>query len=264
MSELFHVRYGRGRPIVVIHGGLGLDHTYMRALDRMGDIAELIYIDVRGNGRSSHERLATATLDTFADDIDALRAALGFDRWTVLGHSYGAFIALTYAMKFPERTTALVTIGGAASFEHGPAVIENLDKREQPDAAGALREVLGQPARDDQHLADVWPRILPLYFHQWNARHANALADTIFSAAGYNRGSELLATYNIKGELARITSPTFLVVGGDDFITPADIGTAALVKGIPHTKVAIIPNAGHFPFLEQPVAFDAELRKYLT
>jgi pimeloyl-ACP methyl ester carboxylesterase len=74
MSDLFHVRYGRGRPIVVIHGGLGLDHTYMRALDRMGDIAELIYIDVRGNGRSTRDRLATATLDTFADDVDALRS----------------------------------------------------------------------------------------------------------------------------------------------------------------------------------------------
>jgi proline iminopeptidase len=264
VSELFHVRYGRGRPIVVIHGGLGLDHTYMRALDRMGDIAELIYIDVRGNGRSTHDRLATATLDTFAEDVDALRTQLGFDRWTVLGHSYGAFIALTYAMKFPERTTALVTIGGAASFEHAPGIIANINKRDQPDAAGALLEALAHPAPDDQYLADVWPRVLPLYFHQWNARHANALADTKFSAAGYNRGSELLATYNIKDELARISSPTFLIAGDDDFITPADIGTSALTKGILHTKVAIIPSAGHFPFLEQPVAFDAELRKYLT
>lgn len=263
MSDLFHVRTGRGRPIVVIHGGLGLDHTYMRALDRMGDIAELIYIDVRGNGRSSRERIATATLDTFADDVDALRAELGFDRWTVLGHSYGAFIALTYAMKYPERTTALITIAGAASFEHAPAILENIGKRDQPDAAAALLAALARPARDEEYLAEVWPRILPLYFHQWNARHANALGDTTFSAAGYNRGNELLATYNIKDELARISSPTFLIVGDDDVITPADIGTAALAKGIPHTKVAIIPNAGHFPFLEQPVAFDADLRKYL-
>lgn len=264
MSELFHVRVGRGRPIVVVHGGLGLDHAYMRALDRMGDIAELIYVDVRGNGRSSHARLAAATLDTFADDLEALRIELGFDKWTVLGHSFGSFIALVYAMKYPERTTALVVISGAPSFEHAPAIVEAIRKRNTPAAAAALLEALGAPASDDAQLAEVWPQVLPLYFHQWNPRHAGAFADTKYSAAGYNRGSELLATYNIRDELARITSPTFLVVGNDDFITPADLCTAALVKGIPHTKVAIIPNAGHYPFIEQPVTFDAELRKYLT
>jgi proline iminopeptidase len=264
MSDLFHVRQGRGRPIVVIHGGLGLDHSYMRALDRMGDIAELIYIDVRGNGRSSHERLATATLDTFADDVDTLRAELGFEKWTVLGHSFGSFIALVYAMKYPDRTTALVTICGAASFEHAPGVIENIAKRGQPAAAAALLAVAGQDARDDAQIAEIWPQILPLYFHQWHVRHLGALAGTKYSAAGFNRGRELLATYNIKGELARISSPALLIAGADDFITPAEIGTAALAKGIPHTRTAIIPAAGHYPFIEQPVEFDAALRKYLT
>jgi proline iminopeptidase len=264
MTELFYVRHGRGRPIVVIHGGLGLDHTYMRTLDRMGDIAELIYVDVRGNGRSTHERLATATMDTFADDIDALRAKLGFDRWTVLGHSFGSFIGLTYAMKYSERTTALVTICGSPSFEHAPRVIEGLGKRDQPRAAEALLSVLGQPARDDAQFAEVWTQILPLYFHHWNPRHLAAFAETHYSAAGYNRGSELLATYNIRDELARITSPTLLLAGDDDFITPAEVCSAALAKGIPHTRFVTIPKTGHFPFLESPVAFDAELRSWLT
>ena len=264
MSALFYVRHGRGRPVVVIHGGLGLDHAYMRALDRMGDIAELIYVDVRGNGRSTHDRLATQTLDTFAEDIDALRAELGFERWTVLGHSYGSFIALTYAMRFSERTAGLVAIGSAPSFEHAPTVVANIGKRDQPAAAAVLVANLGQPARDDAYFAEIWPQILPLYFHHWNPRYLAAFADTRYSAAGYNRGNELLATYNVRDELARITASTLLVAGDDDFITPADIGTAALAKGIAHTRVAIIPRAGHFPFIEAPVAFDAELRTWLT
>ena len=124
MTDLFHVRQGRGRPIVVIHGGLGLDHSYMRALDRMGDIAELIYIDVRGNGRSSHERLATATW-TVADDIDALRAEPA-PRSGRLGHAFALHRCLRE--KYPTAPRARHDLR-CGLFEHAPAD-RNLAKRE--------------------------------------------------------------------------------------------------------------------------------------
>ena len=264
MSELFSVRNGRGRPIVVLHGGLGLDHTYMRALDRIADVTELVYVDVRGNGRSPRDRIETQTLESFADEIDALRAELGFERWTVLGHSFGSFIALVYAIRHPDRVAALIAISSTPSFEHAPSVLERIGKRGHPDAAAALGAVACRPANDDARFGEVWTQILPLYFHQWNARYLAAFAETHYSAVGYNRGNELLATYDVRTEVARITSPTLLLAGDDDFITPADRCTAALAKCIPHARLAVIPNAGHFPHIEAPVAFDAELRAWLT
>lgn len=264
MSELFSVRSGRGRPIVVIHGGLGLDHTYMRALDRLGDVAELIYIDVRGNGRSARSGLESLTLASITDEIDALRAELGFERWIVLGHSFGSFIALTYALRHPDRVAALVAIASAHSFEHVSAVMEHVGERGHPGAAAALVAALGEAPVDDAQFAEIWAQVLPLYFHAWTPRHLAAFAGSRYSAAGYKAGHALLATYNVRAELERIAAPTLVIAGADDFLTPADLCSSVLSKGIPQAQLSVIPAAGHFPFLESPVAFDAELRAWLT
>ncbi len=265
MSELFHVRHGHGHPIVVLHGGLGLDHTYMRALDRLGDVAELIYVDLRGNGRSSHPpRWEDQTLATMADDIDALRAQLGFERWTVMGHSFGALVSIVYASRHPERTATLVPICGAPSFQHAPSVVENIGKRGQPEAAAALLAVLGQPAHDDAHFADVWTAVLPLYFHRWEPRYQAAFATTRWSAAGYNRGNELLGTFDGRPDLARITAPTLVVSTDDDFIMPVELCGAAIAGGIANARHEIVSHAGHFPFLEQPAAFDRIVRDWVA
>lgn len=262
MSDLFHVRHGRGRPVAVLHGGLGLDHAYMRALDRVADIAELVYIDIRGNGRSPGP--PNESIAAMADDIDALRAELGFERWTVLGHSYGSFIALTYAIRHAERTAGLVPVGTAPAFDHAAAIVEGVNKRDQPAAAAALLAVLGHPARDDDHLREVWSQILPLYFHRWQPRYLEILTGTQVSAEGYNRGNELLATYDVRGELTRISAPTLVISGDDDFITPADICGSRVTASIAGARHAVISGSGHFPFYENPAAFDAELRAFLA
>jgi proline iminopeptidase len=264
MSELFSVRNGRGRPVLVIHGGLGLDHTYMRALDRLSDVAELIYVDVRANGRSPRDGVATMTLESIADELDALRAELGFERWTVLGHSFGSFIALTYAIRFPERLAGLIVVASAPSFEHAGAIIDEVNKRGQPAAAAALLAALGTAPASDAQFGEVWQQILPLYFHNWNPRHGAAFARTAYSAPGYERGNTLLATYNVRAALETIRAPTLVLAGDDDVITPADLCSAVLAKSIPQAQLSVIPETGHFPHLETPVAFDAEVRAWLT
>ncbi len=263
MSDLFHVRYGRGRPVLVLHGGLGLDHTCMRSLDRLGDVAELIYVDVPGNGRSP-ACSPQQTLEQVADALDALRAELGIERWTVLGNSYGAIISLVYALRHARSIESILPVGGAPSFEHAPQVLGTLERRGQPEAAAALMAALGAPAPDDAYFADVWQKVLPLYFHAWQPRYWDAFAQTRWSAAGYNRGNELLATYNIRGELPRIEVPALVISGDDDFIMPAETCGAVLASGIPNAQHVIIAESGHFPFLEQPAAFDRAVRGWLA
>jgi proline iminopeptidase len=264
VSELYFVRHGRGQPVLVLHGGLGLDHTCMRGLDRLGDIAELIYVDVPGNGRSAPPaHWQDLTIESMTDQLDALRAELGFERWTVLGNSYGAMIALTYAIRHPGSIASLITVGGAHSFAHAPQVVGTIGKRGQPEAAAALLAALGQPVRDDAHFGEVWMQILPLYFHAWEPRFRDAFAETRWSAGGYNRGNELLATFDIGAQLGAITAPSLVISGDDDFIMPAEICGAALASGIPNAHHAIIAGTGHFPFVEQPAAFDAVVRDWL-
>src|SRR5215470_3983393 len=118
-TDLFHVEVGAGLPCLVMHGGLGVDHTQFRdALDPLGDVLRLVYYDHRGNGRSGRPPIETITLKQLADDADALRAHLGFERVAVLGHSYGGCIALRYVLDYPQRVSRLVLVGTTAAWDH--------------------------------------------------------------------------------------------------------------------------------------------------
>jgi proline iminopeptidase len=86
-TKLFYLSTGVGIPCLVMHGGLGVDHTYLHpCLDPLGDLLHLVYYDHRGNGRSGRPPIATLTLAQLAADADALRAYLGIEQVAVLGH----------------------------------------------------------------------------------------------------------------------------------------------------------------------------------
>ena len=245
---------GDGPPVVTIHGGLGLDHRYVqRGLAPLAARFQLLHVDVAGHGDSPPPAAwAAEDLDTFADALDAVRVARGLERWSVLGHSYGSFIAATYALRHPDRVERLVLVGGGPSFAHAPAALGTLDGRGQPAAAAALLEGLAGPARDDAHFAEVWRAILPLYFHRWEPRYLAAWDGTGYSAAGYNRGTELLGVTDLTPRLGAIAAPTLVLSGDDDFIMPADGPGRALAAGIPGARFEVIAACGHVPFLEQP------------
>jgi proline iminopeptidase len=94
-TELFYVEVGEGVPCLVMHGGLGGDHTALHPwLDPSGDVMHLVYYDHRGNGRSGRPPAETLTFEQFCSDADALREHLDFEKVAVLGYSFGGFIAL--------------------------------------------------------------------------------------------------------------------------------------------------------------------------
>src|ERR671934_1815161 len=99
--------------LFVLHGGPGLDHTAFGSyLDALGDLCRLLLVDERGTGRSEPSAPETWTLERHAADVEVLAAELGLDRYAVLGHSYGAFIALQHAVDFPGRPVATIVSSG--------------------------------------------------------------------------------------------------------------------------------------------------------
>ena len=103
-TELFYLTIGSGPPCLVMHGGLGFDHTYLHTwLDSLGNSLRLIYYDHRGNGRSSGDGAETLTLEQLADDADALRGMLGVRQIDIMAHSVGGLVALTYALRYGEK-----------------------------------------------------------------------------------------------------------------------------------------------------------------
>src|SRR3954449_9413925 len=107
---------GSGFPLIVLHGGPGLDHTMFRPyLDALGDEYRVLYVDERGQGRSERVDPATLSLERFARDVTLLASALGLERYALLGHSFGAFIALTHAIEEGGAGHYIIS-GGTASF----------------------------------------------------------------------------------------------------------------------------------------------------
>ena len=119
-TDLFYIEVGEGLPCLVMHGGLGFDHTGLHPwLDPLGEQMHLIYYDHRGNGRSGRPPPETITLEQLCSDADALREHLGIEKVAVLGYSFGGCIALEYALCYPERLSHLILVDTAPAFDYG-------------------------------------------------------------------------------------------------------------------------------------------------
>src|SRR5512135_1472027 len=125
--SLFVKVMGQGYPLVLMHGGPGLDHTSLLALQPLADQFTLVFYDHRCNGRSDGAEVSSMTFENLTADADALRRALGFDQWAVLGHSFGGYVALEYALRYPQTLSHLILMdtGGDAdkAYQNAPELL---------------------------------------------------------------------------------------------------------------------------------------------
>lgn len=266
-TELYFDRVGQGRPMLVMHGGLGLDHTYFRPwLDKLGDVAELIYYDHRANGHSARPAtLEGISHETWAADADALRAHLGFDRILLLGHSYGGFLAQEYALRFSDHLAGLILCSTAPALDYMPTIQANAAARGTPDALAALGEAFGRPMTDDHDFRSIWMRLLPMYFRQYDPQIGQVTDQaTSYSAAAWNHvNANCLPKFNTLPRLKEITVPTLVLGGVDDWIMPAE-QSERIQAELPNAEVTIFEESGHFPFIEEPDRFVKTVRSWIA
>ena len=99
---------GHGYPLALMHGGPGQDYTSLLPLKPLADQFSLVFYDHRCNGRSVGADLSTMTMDNLTADAETLRQTLGFEKWAVLGHSFGGQVALEYALRYPQSLSHLI------------------------------------------------------------------------------------------------------------------------------------------------------------
>ena len=241
-GELAYTREGTGTPLVCLHGGMGIDSTTLRVpgiaeLARRG--CEVVVFDQRGHGDSSAVAEQLYTHDLWASDVSDLVRYLGWDRFALLGHSYGGFIALEYAIRWPETLSHLVLVATSAGPVPMPRRVVTTDDE--------LRD----------HFARTWPHLFAGAEKHWRVLEQSRVSASPFNAAF---GREL-PRYDLRSRVREITAPALLVVGrGDRYCADMEW----LADELPNGSVQVLENVGHFPFIEAQESFVETVSRFLT
>ena len=259
-TEIYYEVIGSGTPLLMTHGGLGLDHTAFRPwFDQLSDQFQVIYYDHRGNGRSSREiDYAELTLDQLVDDAAALLDHLGIQSTALFGHSYGGFIAQLFAIKYPERVSRLILANTTPAFDYQPAP-QGTD--EQLAAFGAA---FTRPMESDEDWRTIWGTLCQMYFKAYDAEIGRAMdAGTHYSADGWHAGLAALATYNTLEKLPTLQTRTLAICGDHDVVCPTGPGGGRIHSLMPNAKLVVFADSAHYPYIEEEAAFFDTVRQWL-
>src|SRR5262245_14781453 len=156
---------GEGLPLIVLHGGPGLDHTTFRPyLDPLAEDMRVIYVDERGQGRSERVDPETLSLEVFAQDVDRLAEALGLDRFALLGHSFGAIVATFHAIELGTAERYVISGGGDSSEALGADVAASLAALGEEGQAIAESWEREQTVETSEELAELMREQWPFHF----------------------------------------------------------------------------------------------------
>lgn len=249
---------GEGEPVFVLHGGPGMEFDYflphLAGLERH---ARLIYIDQPGHGLS--ERLPPGeayTMPGAVQALDALRASLGLETITLLGHSYGGFVSQLYALAHPERVSRLILVDTAADSSWADEATQNIRTH-----GNAEQRNIPRGLSSEERLRIYFP----LYFWPADARASDAFLDRVLLSA--EPWLQLTATpefqrYDMRPFLHRIAAPVLVLVGERDLITTPR-QARMLHEGLPDSRLHVFPETGHNPFVEEPEAFTKVVAEFL-
>lgn len=270
-ARLFYRAMGEGPPVVVLHGGPGMEQSYLLpGLEPLARDHRLVFYDQRGSGRSAAPLdSASITLDNFLADLDALREALGHGRIALLGHSWGGLLAILYASSRPERVRSMVlmsTIEPGGRFQAETS--ERQRARQTPEDSAAIARLVRSVAfrnREPGAVSRLYrltfrssfsdpdrARELPVDFTERTGRAAGTLPALLLGP---------VSPYDYWDRLEKITAPTLVVHGEDDPIPPAM--ARELAATIPDARLVVLENAGHFPFVEAPDPLYEAVREFL-
>jgi len=262
---------GDGYPLIVLHGGPGLDHhEFGDYLDPLCDQFRLILVDMRAQGKSEMCPETTWTLEQMAKDIVLLADALDLQEYAVLGHSYGAFVALQNAVDFPGAASQTIVSGGIPSARFLSVVQENLQKIEPADVREKVIASWDREARVQtrEEFAELMRDQMPFHFgNPLDPRLAEYDArtkDTVYAPAMLRHFSQNdYGSIEVEDRLKNVTQPVLVCTGRLDRV--CTVGAAeAMAKGLPHAELVIFEQSGHMTFVEEPERYLQIVRDFLS
>jgi proline-specific peptidase len=266
---LSYERLGAG-PLLVCHpGGPGGSAAEFCDFAGLDDSFDLVLLSPRGSVGS--DPAGDYALTSYVSDLDELRAHLGVERMNLLGFSHGGIVAIAYAASYPERVARLVLASTIAVFDEEAQAAQTSGieaRRGEPWFAAAERAIADEQSGDFVNAEDLVANVqqqMPLYFHRWEGHEQTGreLAADFTQAEPLQHFNEHeFPTFDLRPDLRTIGRPTLVVTGESDFIC-GPVCARAIAEELDDARLVLIPESGHFTYIEQPDAFRSALVEFL-
>jgi len=253
---------GSGPPVVFLHPGPGLDGSvFLPGAERLAGSHRILLADLPGNGRSEDGDTAEWTFAGCARAVERLAAELDLRDWTLLGHSFGGFVALQHLVDFPHSAARLVASCTDASETPAPGAPEDPMAGLAPELAeqveeGEARELV---ATTPEQLHAAWRGQLPLF-----AARPEVLAPMLFDVAFRPAVARPRDWGDLEAlaALAATRKPVLAIGAEQDRATPPE-AARRIAATAPNGDLLMIEGAGHFPFAETPERYWPALEDWL-
>lgn len=271
-TQLYYKIVGEGTPLVVVHGGPGLDHGYfLPQMARLGNEFRLIFYDQRTSGKSAADGDSNSmTMDNFVEDLEGIRKAFNLEKMNLMGHSWGGLVAMFYAVKYPEHLASLILVNptpASAALRDSSFKIMGARTSRQDSLDEALIVSTEAYKRGDPSTMEKFFRILfrGEFFQKDYVDSLSLHFDSSYSQKGkmlqYLRKDTVLQRYDLFGKLDRIECPV-LIIGGDADMIPSGFNER-IQDRIKNSRYILLPDCGHFPFVEAQEEFFPTIRVFL-
>ena len=269
-TRLYVVERGSGYPLLVFHGGPGVDHhSFGDYLDALADEYRLILVDQRSNGRSDRAPEDTWSLRQMAADVGSLARALDLGRYAVLGHSYGAFVVLQHAVDFPGDAAQTIVSSGVPSaryleqIDRNLAAFEPVELREQVTESWEREKSVRTQEEVAQLLHDQWPFQFADPHDPRIEDYERRTAKSIYSTDVLRRfASEEYGGIEVEDRLGEVTQPVLVLAGRYDRTCSVE-AAQAIAEGVRQGHLVVFESSGHMTFVEQNEAYVRTVRDFL-
>ena len=257
---------GKGDTIIILHGGPGLSHKYMKPqIDSLlSSKFTLLFYDQRGSGWSEGEKDSTKlNIDNFVQDLEQIRRHFGISKVNLLGHSFGGLLGMFYGIEYPANLGSLILVDpDAASYElRTPYQIKMINSRitvEQSAYLDSISESTAFKGYDPVSYNQYYKTYLTSYFA--NPKDTSKLTlgfdsisiKKIDATNGHVRKG--LGKYDIHDQLYRLTCPTLILQGTESVFSVE--GAEAIHNELINSELHLFENCGHFEYIEAPNKFN--------
>ncbi|MDM0066612.1 alpha/beta fold hydrolase [Variovorax sp. J31P207] len=262
---------GRGPVLMVQAPGWGIGcGLYEDGLARLESRFTVVHHDPQGSGGSdSPSDPREMNVGSFIDDLEVLRRHLKLDRFALMGHSHGGFIAMNYVLKYPQHVSHLIALDAQLG------VVEPVQDVQRTLPALAIDPRFSEAARlfagtrkldSDQDLSEFLSGALPLYFFDPESEQCKAAQQYVrsvrISVAAMKATSESDVRFLVRERLGEIRARTLVLVGRHDFIC-SPVQAEAIHEGIADSQMVVFENSGHLPWAEEPASFLSSVTRFL-